>query len=429
MTAVNEQVVARPEATKATRWVILIWLSMAMAGNYYFYDAIGPLQKLLQDQLHFSQQQYGYIVSAYSLAPIFFVLIGGIIIDRIGTRKALLLFGVICLLGSMLMAFLPTVPSMVAGRLVFGVGAESIIVAITTAIAKWFKGKELSFALGVNLMFARGGTWLAQNSPTWASSAYSNWQKPLLIGVGFTALCAIAPLFYWVMESRAEKRGELGKAGEQDKIVFADVKAFSASYWYLVALCVVFYSAIFPFDQFGINYFQDAKHETLQHAGFVLSILTMFTMVGTPIVGLFSDKMGRRATIMIFGTLLITPAFALMAYSNTSLVVPMGMLGIAFTLVPAIIWPSVAYIVPERTLGTALGLMTMIQNIGMWAVPLMLGFANDRMHASATNPHGYMGMMRILITLGLAGIVFAILLRKRETGPHGHGLETITAGK
>jgi len=216
MTAVNEQVVARPEATKATRWVILIWLSMAMAGNYYFYDAIGPLQKLLQDQLHFSQQQYGYIVSAYSLAPIFFVLIGGIIIDRIGTRKALLLFGVICLLGSMLMAFLPTVPSMVAGRLVFGVGAESIIVAITTAIAKWFKGKELSFALGVNLMFARGGTWLAQNSPTWASSAYSNWQKPLLIGVGFTALCAIAPLFYWVMESRAEKRGELGKAGEQD---------------------------------------------------------------------------------------------------------------------------------------------------------------------------------------------------------------------
>lgn len=427
--AVNEQVSPRPEPNRTTRWVILIWLSMAMAGNYYFYDAIGPLQKLLQDQLGFSQHQYGYIVSAYSLAPIFFVLIGGIVIDRIGTRKSLLLFGVICLLGAMLMAFLPNVPTMVAGRLVFGVGAESIIVAITTAIAKWFKGKELSFALGINLMFARGGTWLAQNSPTWASSAYENWQKPLLIGVCFTALCAIGPIFYWVLESRAEARGELGKAGEQDKIVFGDLKAFTASYWYLVALCVVFYSAIFPFDQFGINYFQDAKHETLKHAGFVLSILTMFTMVGTPIVGLFSDKMGRRATIMILGTLLITPAFALMAYTGTNLVVPMGMLGIAFTLVPAIIWPSVAYIVPERTLGTALGLMTMIQNIGMWAVPLMLGFANDHMHASATNPHGYMGMMRILMTLGLAGIVFAILLRVRETGPHGHGLETIKAGK
>jgi MFS family permease len=429
MAATNSQVPSRPEPNRTTRWVILIWLSMAMAGNYYFYDAIGPLQKLLQDQLGFSQQQYGYIVSAYSLAPIFFVLIGGIVIDRIGTRKSLLLFGVICLLGAMLMAFLPNVPTMVAGRLVFGVGAESIIVAITTAIAKWFKGKELSFALGINLMFARGGTWLAQNSPTWASSAYVNWQKPLLIGVGFTALCAIGPIFYWMLESRAEARGELGKASEQDKIVFGDLKAFTASYWYLVVLCVVFYSAIFPFDQFGINYFQDAKGETLKHAGFVLSILTMFTMVGTPIVGLFSDKMGRRATIMILGTLLITPAFALMAYSGISLVLPMGMLGIAFTLVPAIIWPSVAYIVPERTLGTALGLMTMIQNIGMWAVPLMLGYSNDHMHASATNPHGYMGMMRILMTLGLAGIVFAILLRQRETGPHGHGLETIKAGK
>lgn len=421
--------VARPEPSKATRWVILIWLSLAMAGNYYFYDALGPLQTLLQDQLGFTQNQYGNIAAAYSLAPIFFVLIGGIIIDRIGTRKSLQLFGIICVIGALLMALFPKVSTMVAGRLVFGIGAESIIVAITTAIAKWFRGKELSFALGINLMFARGGTWLAQNSPSWASSAYSNWQKPLLIGVGFTMLCAIAPIFYWMMESAAEKRGELGKAGEQDKIVFADIKAFSLSYWYLVILCVVFYSAIFPFDQFGINYFQSAKGLSLKEAGFALSLLTMFTMIGTPIVGLFSDKMGRRATIMILGTLLIMPAFAMMAYTGTPLYVPMGMLGFAFTLVPAIIWPSVAYVVPERTLGTALGLMTMIQNIGMWAVPLLLGYSNDHMQASATNPHGYMGMMRILMTLGLAGIVFAILLRQRETGPKGHGLETIKAGQ
>ncbi|HEX8925060.1 MAG TPA: MFS transporter, partial [Terriglobales bacterium] len=161
-----QQVEARPEPTKLYRWIVLVFVSLAMFGNYYFYDAIGPLQSLLQDQLGFSQQQYSYIVSAYSLAPIFFVLIGGIVIDRIGTRKSLLLFGIICLVGAILMAALPKVPTMVAGRLIFGIGAESIIVAITTAVAKWFRGKELSFALGVNLMFARGGTWLAQNSPT-----------------------------------------------------------------------------------------------------------------------------------------------------------------------------------------------------------------------------------------------------------------------
>jgi MFS family permease len=153
----------------------------------------------------------------------------------------------------------------------------------------------------------------------------------------------------------------------------------------------------------------------------------MFTMIGTPIVGLFSDKVGRRATIMLLGTLLLIPVFLLMAYTNVSLYVPMAMLGFAFTLVPAIIWPSVAYLVPQRTLGTALGVMTMIQNLGMTGMNEVLGKANDAAGASATNPAGYLAMMKILTLLGFVGFALAFLLRQRETGPHGHGLETITA--
>src|SRR5579883_2325787 len=425
--AASSQTQTRPEPSRAYRWIVLCFVSLAMFGNYYFYDALEPLAKLLQAQLHFTDQNIGLLNSFYSIAPIATVLIGGILIDRVGVRRGLLLFGVICLIGSLMTAFGAKFPLMAAGRFVFGMGAESLIVACTAAVAKWFKGKELSFALGVNLTFARGGTWLAQNSPSWAKGAYSNWQLPWLIGVGFVTLCVIGPVVYWILELRAERRFSLGQAGEADKIVFSDLKNFSLSYWYVVGLCVVFYSAIFPFETFAVKYFVDAKGTSLQLGGFLLSVLTAFTMIGTPIIGLYSDKVGRRATIMLLGTLLLIPVFLMMAYTNVSLYVPMAMLGFAFTLVPAIIWPSVAYLVEQRTLGTALGLMTMIQNMGMAGMNWVLGKANDVAHAGAGNPAGYLPMLQILTILGFVGLVLALLLRQRETGPHGHGLETITA--
>ena len=417
----------RPQPGKAYRWLVLIVVSLPMFGSYYFYDALEPLAKLLQQQLHFSDQNIGLLNSFYSIAPIATVLIGGILIDRIGTRKALLIFSIVCLVGSLITAFGAAFPVMATGRLIFGMGAESTVVAVTTAIAKWFKGRELSFALGIDLTLARGGTWLAQNSPSWAKGAFDFWQKPWLIGVGFVALCVIGAIGYWILEVRAEHNATLGQAGESDKIVLSDIKNFNLSYWYVVGLCVVFYSAIFPFETFAVKYFVDAKGTSLQLGGFILSVLTMFTMIGTPIVGLFSDKVGRRATIMLLGTLLLIPVFLMMAYTNVTLYVPMAMLGFAFTLVPAIIWPSVAYLVEQRTLGTALGLMTMVQNIGMASLNWGLGRANDMAGASAANPAGYLPMLKILTTLGLVGFVLAFLLRQRETGPNGHGLETITA--
>src|SRR5579862_2085971 len=222
----------RPEPTKFYRWLVLACVSLSMFGNYYFYDALEPLAKLLQDQLHFSDQNIGLLNSFYSIAPIATVLIGGILIDRIGTRKGMLLFSVVCLIGALMTAFGSTFPLMAAGRFVYGMGAESLIVGITTAVAKWFKGKELSFALGINLMIARGGTFLAQNSPSWAKGAYNYWQNPWLIGVGFVALCVVGAVGYYMLEVRAEKRSSLAPEGEQDKIVFGDVKAFNLSYWY-----------------------------------------------------------------------------------------------------------------------------------------------------------------------------------------------------
>jgi len=415
-----------PPPSTAYRWTVLIFVSLAMFGNYYFYDALSPLADVLQRQLHFSDENIGLLNSFYSIAPIATVLIGGLIIDRIGTRKATLLFGVICLIGAILTASSPAFGVMAAGRLVFGMGAESLIISITTALAKWFRGKELSFAFGVNLMIARFGTWLAQNSPSWAGSAYSNWRTPWLIGVGFTTLCVVGPLLYFILEKRAERHFHLGHAGEVDRVAIADIFKFGASYWYLVGLCFVFYSAIFPFETFAVKFFIDAHHTTRSLGGFLLSILTACTIFGTPLFGLLTDRIGKRALLMILGALMLTPAFLLMAYSKVTLYTPMAMMGVAFALVPAVIWPSVAYIVDQKTLGTALGLMTMIQNIGMASLNWLAGRANDLSHAGPENPAGYRSMLQLFTVLAVLGVAFAILLRRREVGPQGHGLETIT---
>jgi len=150
-------------------------------------------------------------------------------------------------------------------------------------------------------------------------------------------------------------------------------------------------------------------------------------MIFTPLFGLLVDRIGKRSLFMMFGSALIIPVYLMMMYTHVTLYVPMAMMGIAFSLIPAVMWPSVAYIVEQSKLGTAYGLMTMIQNIGLAGFNLLIGWANDFSGASTTNPEGYALGMWIFSTLGFFGLLFAYLLRRSETGPHAHGLETITA--
>ncbi len=417
---------ARPEPSKLYRWIVLVFVSLAMFGNYYVYDCIAPIADLLSKQLGFSDRNIGWLQGIYSLPNVIMVLVGGVIVDRIGTRKAIFLFGSICFLGAVLTVVSGRLALMLSGRLVFGLGAESLIVAITTAIAKWFRGKELSFAFGINLMIARFGSLLAQWSPTWARGAYNTWRTPLLISVGFGTFCVTAAVGYWILEARADKQYQVGQSGPTDKVVFKDVYTFGTSYWYIVTLCVVFYSAIFPFETFAYKFFIDAHHVDREIAGRLVGMLTLFTMFGTPLFGLFADKIGKRALLMMFGSLLLIPVYLMMGYTQVSLYVPMAMMGVAFSLIPAVMWPSVAYIVGQSKLGTAYGLMTMIQNIGLFGFNVLIGWANDYSHASETNPAGYRLGMWIFSILGFLGVLFAFLLRQRETGPEGHGLETIT---
>ena len=442
---------SRPQPPVSYRWAVLIFVSVAMGGNYYIYDSINPLERIFIDHLGFSATQFGWLNASYSVAAVLTLLIGGIIIDRIGTKKAMTAFALLCLTGAALTAAEGKAPLMIAGRTVLGLGAESMIVAATTALAKWFRGKELSFAFGINLTIARLASVAADNSPTWAHSVYypagsngpASWQGPLLLAVGAGVLSVATALVYWVLETRAEGRYELGKAGEVDKLEFRGIFRFNVSYWLVVGLCFTFYSAIFPFRTFAIDFFTNkilgahggvAALEVIrvlahEKAGFFNSLLPFSAMIATPLFGLLVDHVGKRAWFMMFGSLLLMPVYLMMAYTNISLFVPVSLMGIAFSLIPAVMWPSIAYIVEQSRLGTAYALMTLIQQMGFFLLNLLIGWANDYAHASLDNPGGYALGMWIFSILGFVGMALSILLRIRETGPHGHGLETITTAK
>jgi nitrate/nitrite transporter NarK len=425
----------------SVRWLVLVFSSLAMFGNYYVYDSIAPLADILRTQLGFSSTQIGTLNAIYSAPNIVMVLIGGVLVDRFGARNATFGFTAICLIG----ALLPTLAGMAdgrlifglpgsfvimaAGRLIFGLGAESMIVAVTAALGHWFKGKQLGFALGVNLAIARAGSYLADISPSWASSAYAaGWRAALFVAVGFGVVSLIGAALYWAVERSAARRYALHHSQAAERFVWADLWRFDRSYWYIVGLCVTFYSVIFPFrSTFAIEYFQNAQGLSLEQAGQMNGHVFLAAIFATPLFGLLVDRVGKRSIAMFFGSLLLLAVFPTLLYTSSSLWVSTVMIGIAFSLVPAVLWASVPYLVDSQRLGTALGLMTMLQNVGLTVVNFAAGALNDSAHAGAANPAGYKPMLWMFAALSLAGLVFSALLRSRETGPHGHGLETVRA--
>ena len=442
----------RPEPSRTYRWIVLLFVSLTMGSNYYMYDSINPLERIFIDKLGFTATTFGWLNSAYAVSAILTLLVGGLLIDKIGTKKAITCFAVICCAGAALTAVSGRPAAMIAGRAVLGLGGESLVVASTTVIAKWFKGKELSFAFGIKITIARLASVASDNSPTWASSVFyphgsaagANWQGPLLLAVGAGVLAIVCSGVYWVLEDRAE--GHLVQAAARtprSRVTLRHILRFNPSYWFIVGICVAFYSAIFPFRTFAIDFFTNrilafhggpSASEMLQiaahkRAGMFASLLPLSAMVATPLLGLLSDKIGRRASLMLFASFLLTPVYLLMGYTTVSLFVPLCMMGIAFSVIPAVMWPSVAYVVDQSRLGTAYALMTLMEQIGFFGLNLLIGRANDHQHAGVLHLEGYRLGLLIFTGISVSGLIFAALLRLRETGSRGHGLETITAGQ
>jgi len=409
------------------RWLVLVAISIAMFGNYYVYDSIGPLADNLQRLLGYTDTQLGTLNAIYSFPNILMVLFGGIIVDRVGTRLATVCFSGVCLLGALLTAISPSFTVMAIGRLLFGLGAESMIVAITVAIGQWFVGRQLGFAFGVNLSIARAGSYAADMSTSWAKPLYdAGWQQPLWLASGLMVIGVAGAVLYFVLERMAARRFDLGQPPPADRIVWGDLWRFDRSYWYIVGLCVTFYSVIFPFrSTFAIKYFQHAHGLSLQAAGAMNGYVFLAAIFATPAFGLMVDRLGRRALFMGAGTLLLFAVFPLLAYTQTNLWVTTVLIGVAFSLVPAVLWPAVPYLVAPNRLGTAYGLMTMVQNIGLTVFNVAVGALNDASGAGAQNPRGYLPMLWTFAILSLSGLVFASLLRRREMSPVGHALESV----
>ena len=420
---------ALPRPSAPQRWLALLLVSLAMFGNYYVYDALNPVIDLLRSQAGLGYGQIGALSTAYNAAALLVLLAGGYVIDRFGTRTAIVVFSAICVAAAALTAATPHFETILAGRFLLGIGAEPLIVAATTVLAKWFSGKELGFAFGLNLSVSRLGSASADWSTSFASPLYGNWQDPLWLATGVAGVGLAAAALYWMQERRAQGRIDLGDAGEADRLDLRGLYAFGRAYWYIVALCVVFYATIFPFRTFAIDYFQQAHGLGREAAGALSSLLPMSAIVLTPLFGLWADRSGGRATFMLVGTAVMLPLFLMVTYlpPGPALAIPFTghavpatlllvavLLGAVFSLIPAVMWPAVAYLVDARRLGSAYALMTFCQQIGWALVPLVVGLLNDRAAAGPDNPAGYAGGMWLYTALVAVGVVFAWKLRRLE---------------
>jgi Na+/melibiose symporter-like transporter len=299
-------------------------------------------------------------------------------------------------------------------------------VAITTVLGQWFVGRTLGFAFGLNLSIARAGSYAADMSPTWAKVFYdAGWQPPLLLAAGLCGVGLVGAVGYYLFERNAARRFKLEQPPPPDRLVWGDLWRFDRSFWYITGLCVTFYSVIFPFrSTFAIKYFQHAHGLTLQQAGQLNGYVFLAAIFATPLFGLLVDRTGRRALWMVLGSLLLFAVFPILAYTNWSQWIATALIGVAFSLVPAVLWPSVPYLVDRTRMGTAYGLMTMLQNIGLTIFNVLGGVLNDRSGAGPEHPEGYLPMLWMFGALSVFGLLFAAALRRRETGPHGHHLES-----
>ncbi len=409
------------------RFIVLTTAAFLSLGSYFAYDIVGAIAPTLVEKLGASRGAVGTFYTMYSIAAILSVFIGGLLIDRMGTRKASILFSILVLGGAAKVWLAQSLPDFFIGRFIFGAGSEPLIVAQSAIIARWFKGKELALSFGIALTVSRLGTLFAFNTGELITSYFGSFRYALFAAVIFCLFSLISNVGYILLDRRGERVLELKDESAGDKIVLRDIKEFRPTFWYVTMLCVTFYSAIFPFtalstdffvDKWGISRVAEVKGGFLLHvlnnylhmfstAGGISSIIIFASMILAPFAGHLVDKVGKRAMLMIIGSLLMIPSHLLMALTKVYPAYPMIALGASFVLVPAALWPSIPLIVRKERVGTAFGLMTAIQNIGLALFPLVNGLLRD---ITLT----YTSSMVMFADLGLFGLAFAALLKKAD---------------
>ena len=419
-------------STRFYRFTVLFFVSLLTYGSYFAYDSIGAIAPTLIKELGVSRSVIGTMYTVYSIAAIVSVFLGGMLIDLIGTRLATIIFATLVTIGAAIVAFAPNVTVLMVGRFIFGAGSESLVVAQSAILARWFKGKELALSFGIALTISRLGTLFSFNTEALIAQHFGNYKAALWAAVIFCAFSLLAAFVYAVMDKHGENVLNLPKPLADEKVKLSDVKVFSKSYWYVTVLCVTFYSAIFPFtalstdffhDKYGLpltvpsggGFFYQAFYNIIHMfdtAGGTTTIIIAASMFLAPFAGSLVDKIGKRATLMTFGSILMVVAYLIMGFTYLPPKFPMMILGAAFVLVPAAMWPSIPLIVEERFQGSAYGLMTMVQNLGLALFPFLNGKLRDVTHS-------YTASMLMFASLGFVGLIFAYLLKKADAEAGG----------
>jgi len=432
------------------RWGILILVGIILSVNYYFYDAFSSLKSLLTKEFAFTNTQYGLFVSFYAVPNTFLLMavFGGMILDKLGIRRTgfvfvfFMAFGAVLtaygacdyyrgggighqLMSSFLPKYSPELKMMLTGRFFYGLGAETSIVVVSKILVKWFKGKDLALAFGLKVGFGRLGTFLALRiSPTLAQEGAqlttAIWFAGILVCVGLLAFM-VYMLFDLKIDRELKQAGPVDKA---DKFAIRDILGIikNPAYVYILLLCVTFYSAVFPFVAYAPDFFYHKFGINTLESGKITSLLPLGTMVFTPLFGFLIDRKGRSATAMIIGAATLLFVHLIFALTPLKPHFFMILLGVAFSLVPAAMWPGMVKLVKEKEIGTAYGLMYSVQNLGLWGVPILAGLVLDKTNPGTTDVLNYTPTMLMFAALSLLGLMFALVL-KREDSKRNFGVE------
>ncbi|MEF9950368.1 MAG: MFS transporter [Mucinivorans sp.] len=445
------------------RWTVLVMVSLTMMCGYFLTDVMAPLEGLLSSQNGWTGSDYGFFNSAYGWLnfTLGMLIVAGIVLDKIGARLTGLIAVGVMLCGISIkyyaVGFMPSgqmvdfwffgqqsISSQVltasAGYSLFAVGYETIGITATKIIVRWFKGKgSLAFALGMNVAFARLGTAMAMALPLPLAHYFNSVSAPILIGLLMLCVGFICFVIFVFMDRKLDRERAQEGLAEDEKFRFRDIFAIfrMRGFWYISFLCFLFYSAVFPFLKFATLFLSEKFAVDPNFAGTILAMLPFGTILLTPLFGRIYDKRGQGITIMLIGSSLLVLVYALFATPfitywpfAMSLII---LLGIAFSLVPSALWPSVAKIMPLNRLGTAYALIFWMQNLGLAGVPYAVSLIRDKYcivrqaTASTSVVYDYTLPMLIFMSLGLAAIGLCFLLRI-EDRRKGYGLQHPSRG-
>ncbi|MDD2386583.1 MAG: MFS transporter [Bacteroidales bacterium] len=452
--------------SKTARWVALGLISLTMFFAYFFVDVAAPLKGSLERYYGWSNQQFGWLGgSEFILNVMGFLILSGIILDKMGIRFTLRTSAVAMFLGGGIKFFalsfidtslvvdifgmqLPTTALLsYVGFAIFGIGVEMAGITVSKTIVKWFRGKELALAMGLEMAIARLGVFAVfQLSPRFAGITESlpygdvNGVKLAMIwAMAFLTIGALSFLVYTFMDAKLDKEtGETLKQAPEDEFKFSDLGKIlkNPGFLAIAGLCVLFYSAIFPFQKFAAEMLSSKLDVSMDVASSLFSWFPIGAMLLTPIIGYFLDKRGYGASLMFFGAVLLVIShliFALVpaeSFNMFTAVLTIVVLGTAFSLVPASMWPSIPKIIEDKLLGSAYGLIFWIQNIGLMAVPVLIGWAltasnpgvAETIAAGGVAKYDYTIPEFIFAGFGVLAMVLALVLKAVDK-KNGYGLE------